>query len=156
MKLDGRLDAADDELFDRPSQAHQTLVAAGAVDNQLGDQAVIGRGHVVAGVEPGIDPHPQTARRVVFADQTGRGHECHGIFGVDPALDGVPGYFDVFLPDAERRTVGDADLFTHQIDSGDHLGHWVLDLNAGVHFDEVKRAVFVEELERAGAAIAKL
>ncbi len=46
------------------------------------------------------------------------------------------------------------ELLLHQVDAGDHLGDRVLDLDAGVHFDEVEVAVLVQELERAGAAVA--
>ena len=48
----------------------------------------------------------------------------------------------------------DADLLAHQVDAADHLGHRMLDLEPGVHLDEVEFAVLVEELDRAGAAIA--
>ena len=41
-----------------------------------------------------------------------------------------------------------------QIDAGDQLGDRMLDLDARIHLDEVELAVLVEELERAGAAIA--
>ena len=51
---------------------------------------------------------------------------------------------------------GDADLLLHDVDAGDHFGHRVLDLDAGVHLDEVELAVLVEELEGAGAAVADL
>jgi hypothetical protein len=44
----------------------------------------------------------------------------------------------------------------HDVDAGDQLGHRMLDLDAGVHLDEVELAVLVEELEGAGAAIADL
>jgi hypothetical protein len=42
------------------------------------------------------------------------------------------------------------------VDAGDHLGHRMLDLHAGVHLDEVELAVLVEKLEGAGAAVADL
>ena len=51
---------------------------------------------------------------------------------------------------------GDADLLLHDVDAGDELGHRVLDLHARVHLDEVELVVLVQELERAGAAIADL
>jgi ABC-type phosphate/phosphonate transport system ATPase subunit len=35
----------------------------------------------------------------------------------------------------------------HQIDAGDHLGDRMLHLQAGVHFDEVELAVFIEEFD---------
>jgi hypothetical protein len=52
------------------------------------------------------------------------------------------------LPEATRNLLGD------EIDAGDHLGDRMLDLDAGVHLDEVELAVLEEELEGAGAAVA--
>ncbi len=49
---------------------------------------------------------------------------------------------------------GDADLFLHDIDAGDHLGHRMFDLHASVHFDEVEAPVFIEELEGTRTTIA--
>jgi hypothetical protein len=51
---------------------------------------------------------------------------------------------------------GDADLFVDQIDAGDHLGYGMLDLQAGVHLDEVELAVLVEEFDGADAAVLQL
>ena len=51
---------------------------------------------------------------------------------------------------------GDADLLEDQIDVGDHLGHRMLDLNAGVHLDEIELAVLVQELDGADAEIFDL
>ena len=56
---------------------------------------------------------------------------------------------------ADRLTLGDEDLRAHEVDVRDHLGDGVLDLDAGVHLDEVVVAVAVdEELHRAGVDIA--
>ena len=57
---------------------------------------------------------------------------------------------------AQLLAGGDADLFLHDVDAGDHFGHRMLDLHARVHLDEVELAVFVQEFERAGAEIAHL
>ena len=75
------------------------------------------------------------------------GHEGLGVFGVDAALDGVAGEFDVGLGVAQRLAGGDADLLAHQVDAADHFGDGVFDLEAGVHFDERELAVLVEEFE---------
>ncbi len=48
------------------------------------------------------------------------------------------------------------DLLAHEIDAGHHLGDRMLDLDAGVHLDEIELAVLVEELDGAGAVIAEL
>ena len=47
------------------------------------------------------------------------------------------------------------DLLVDEIDAGDHLGDGMLDLDAGVHLDEVELAVLVEELDGADADIAE-
>src|SRR6266498_2229224 len=49
----------------------------------------------------------------------------------------------------------DPDLPAHQIDAGHHFGDWMLDLQSGVHLQEIKPAVLVEkELDCAGIGIA--
>ena len=48
---------------------------------------------------------------------------------------------------------GDADLLEHQVDIGDHLGDGMLDLDAGVHLDEIELAVLIQELDGADAEI---
>ena len=47
-----------------------------------------------------------------------------------------------------------ADLLAHDVDAGDHLGHAVLDLHAGVHLQEEVLAVREQAFDRAGAAVA--
>ena len=56
----------------------------------------------------------------------------------------------------QRRAGGDADLLAHQVDAGHRLGDRMLDLQAGVHLDEVELAVLEQELHGAGAAILEL
>ena len=52
---------------------------------------------------------------------------------------------------------GYADLGFHQVNAGDHFGYRVLDLDAGVHFDEVEFAgFFAQKFDGAGAGIAEL
>src|SRR6185312_9153606 len=59
---------------------------------------------------------------------------------------------------ADRRKPpagGDAELLTHDVDTGDELCHRVLDLEACVQLDEVEAPVRAEqELERPGVAVA--
>ena len=86
----------------------------------------------------------------------GDGTNVYGILGVDPAFDRVAAPHDVALPEAQLLAGGDADLLLHDVDAGDHLGHRVLDLDARVHLDEEELVVLVQELERAGAAVADL
>ena len=62
----------------------------------------------------------------------------------------------VVLRELEIAAGGDADLLDDEVDVGDRLGHRMLDLDAGVHLDEVELAVLVQELDRADAEIFEL
>ena len=86
----------------------------------------------------------------------GDGTNVYGILGVDAALDRVAAPHDVALAERELAAGGDEDLLLHDIDAGDELGDRMLDLDARVHLDEEELAVLVQELERAGAAVADL
>ena len=48
---------------------------------------------------------------------------------------------DIFLLEGKRLAGGDADLRLDQVDAGDHFGHRVLHLDAGVDLDEVELVV---------------
>ena len=66
-----------------------------------------------------------------------------------------PSKRDVVLRERQAEAGGDADLLVDEVDAGDRLGDRMLDLQAGVHLDEIELAVLVEELDRAGAGIAE-
>src|SRR5690606_34059710 len=78
------------------------------------------------------------------------------IFGIDPAFDRMAGKDDVFLADGKSSARGDTDLLMDEVDISDRLGDRMLDLQAGVHLDEIELAVLVEEFDRAGAAVFQL
>src|SRR5450759_6020952 len=88
-----------------------------------------------------------------LSDAARRGHKGHGIFGIDAALDGVPSQLDVLLPKTQLVAGGYTDLFLHNIYPGDNFGDRMLNLNAGVHLDEVELLVFEQEFKRACAAV---
>ena len=64
-----------------------------------------------------------------------------GVLGVDPALDGVAAQSAAVSLEADRLAGGHADLFLHEVEAGHHLGHRMLDLDAGVHLHEVELPV---------------
>ena len=69
----------------------------------------------------------------------------------------MPAADDVLLRERQRLAGGDANLRLDQVDAGDHLGHRVLDLDAGVDLDEVEVVVWIDdELDRAGVRVAGL
>ena len=62
------------------------------------------------------------------------------------------GELDVLLVVPELLAGGDADLLFHDVDARDFLGDGMLDLDAGIHLDEVERAGRIEQ-EFDGAGI---
>ena len=63
---------------------------------------------------------------------------------------------DVALRVRQRFAGGDQQLRLDDVDAGHQFGHRMLDLHARVHLDEVELVVLVQELERAGVAVADL
>ena len=59
------------------------------------------------------------------------------------------------MREGQRAALRDLKLQPHQVDPGHAFGHGMLDLDAGVHLQEIEAAVVVEqELDRARADIA--
>src|SRR6185503_203208 len=61
MHRDRRVDSANDEFLERAPDSHQAFVARAAVDDQLGDEAVVIRRHGVALVDRTVDAHAEAA-----------------------------------------------------------------------------------------------
>ena len=80
--------------------------------------------------------------------------ELLGILGIDAALHGMALDMHVVLAKRQRLAGGGQDLGPDQVQPGHALGHRVLDLDAGVHLDEVELPVLVEKLEGARAQVA--
>ncbi len=101
-----------------------------------------------------VDADARATRRMEQLHRARRGNEALRVFGVDAALDGVAANDDVVLRPRQALARGDAQLRFHDVDAGDLFGHRMLHLHARVHFDEIELAVLIQELQRAGAAIA--
>lgn len=115
------IDAADHELLKTATQAQQTFVAAGAMDDQLGNHAVIIGRHAITIVKGAIDANAKASRGVKAGYLAGRGQERFRILGIDTALNGVAGEGDIALLKAKRQACRYADLLAHQIDPRDHF-----------------------------------
>ena len=147
--------------------------------DDLAEHRVEGRAHDLAGLEGGVDADTAGSglrSTTVGALGEGRGRPSHqlggaglrqeaaeGVLGVDPRLDRVPLDGDVVLGEAERLAGGHPELQLDQVDAlaadpHDLLGDRVLDLEAGVHLEEVDlaRVAVEQELDRAGVGVADL
>src|SRR6185437_17155769 len=78
-----------------------------------------------------------------------------GLLGIQARLDGVAVRVDLRLRERQRLARRDAQLPFQQVHAADHLRDGVLDLDTGVHLDEVVPAPGIEqELHRARADVA--
>ena len=100
-------------------------------------------------------PFAAFRRRAILHQPSDRGQEiAEGIFGIDARFDRPALQCDVLLRERQLLARGDADHLLDEIDAGDQLGHGMLDLQAGIHFEEVEALVLAgDELDRAGAIV---
>ena len=89
-------------------------------------------------------------------DTSGGGEKIVGsILTGDSTLDRPAVRRDLVLRERQFLTGSDAELPLHQVDPRHELRHWVLDLDARVHLEEVEVSALVEqELARAGVDVA--
>jgi hypothetical protein len=148
MQRDVGLDALDAHLRQGNAHPANRLIAAVAIGDHLGDHRVVMRRNGITLIDVRVDANPGPARGMIETDLARRRNEGEGIFGVDPAFDGMAAESQVALPEAQLLTGSNADLLGNEIDAGDQFGDRMLDLDAGVHLDEVELVVLVEEFER--------
>ena len=89
-------------------------------------------------------------------DASGRGCELVGVFRVDSALDRVAFDMDIALDKRQALASRNHDLGSHNVNARDPFRHRMLDLDAGIHLDKIKLAVFVEKLKGSRAAVTEL
>ena len=65
------LDAFDDKFVERACEPHHAAVAGPAVDDQLGDHAVIIRRDRIAGIKTTVDADVHAAGGVIAGDLAG-------------------------------------------------------------------------------------
>ena len=128
------------------------------VGDELGDHWIVKWRHLAAGFDAAV--HPDIIRKFQRHDcSSGWQKAVFGIFGVDARLDRVSLKADLVLAQRQLFACGDPELPLDQIEAGNRLGHWMLDLQPRVHFDEPESAcaqpggAVGDELHCAGAAV---
>ncbi len=123
---------------------------------ELGHEVVVVLADGVARFVAGVEAHAGPTGRPERGDGAGGGDEATtgGVLGVDADLDGVAVALHLVLGEAQRLARGHPQLPLDEVEPGDQLGDGVLDLETGVHLQEVELAPFVEELDRAGVDVA--
>src|SRR5690606_8452646 len=125
----------DLELIESTAGAFQCLFAVLTGDDDLRQERVECSGYLIACRDARIEADAGTPERLEDVDRTGLGKEpATGVFSVDAELERVATGGGVVVVDGSAR--GDAELLTHEIDSGDLFRDGMLDLQAGVHLKE--------------------
>src|SRR5450830_140494 len=156
VQRDVGLNAFDHHFRQRNLHAADSLFAGGTVRDDLADHGVVVWRDEVTGVRVRIDADARTARYVPRGQATWRRRELERVFGIDAAFDCMTLQLDVALAITQLFAEGDANLFLHDVDAGDHFRDRMFDLHAGIHFDEIELFVFIQEFEGAGTAIIHL
>ena len=148
VERQGRLDAADLGLVERPPQAVDRGVAVVVDDHELGDQGVVVGRDAVAGLDAGVDPDARAGGHLPAARRAGRRREVAGrVLGGEADLDRVAARTAASpLPPRGRAPTAGTPAASQSCSrtmstSGDELGHAVLDLEPGVDLEEPERAV---------------
>ena len=143
------------ELVQDAAHTLDGVLARNGPYDELTYHRVVIEGYFVTLVDVAVDAHAYAVRLYELADDARTGDKTVlGIFRADAALDGVAALEEVFLPEAQRLAHGHAELFLHEVNAHHLLGYGVLNLQAGVHLEEIEVAVLVdEELYGARAAV---
>ena len=147
VERQGRLDAADLGLVERPAEARDRRSAVPGVDHDLGDQVVVLGRDPVAGLDPGVDTDARAGRHHPAPDPAGRRGEVAGrVLGRDPDLDRVPCRLGRPRGGGERlvgqRPPGrQPELLADDVEPRHQLRDAMLDLEPGVDLEELEGAV---------------
>ena len=166
LERDVARDALDHERVERVAHLRDRVCTVGAMGDQLADHRVVEHRDLTALVDAGVNAdatcwwHPQRGKHRLLGrlecDEPARARQeaAQGILGVDAALDRPALAVDLFLREPQRLACRHTDHLLDQIEPGDALGDRVLDLQPGVHLQEVEALVLADhELDGAGALI---
>jgi hypothetical protein len=93
----------------------------------------------------GIHADTGTAGGQITANFAGvRAKIAIGILGINATLDRMPSKYHLILLNLQFFALCHPNLFSDQVYPRDHLRDGVFHLNTGVHFHEVKIALFID------------
>src|SRR5260370_40448485 len=129
VQRNGSLDAFDHEHLESALHAADRFGTVAAFDDKLGDHRIVVRWNHSISVSGGIDTHAGAAWRLKSGDAASRRNKSLGIFGVDAALDGVPGKVNFTHGVVELIAGCDSNLGLDEIRTRDEFGDRMFNLN---------------------------
>ena len=137
QELDVGGQSEDRGVGQRDVQRSQRLRPVGGMGDHLGQhRVVVAADHHAVG-EARVDPDAGPPGVADGQHRSPGGQESlRRVLGIHPGLDGVPDQSDVVLRERQLLPRCHPHLQLDQVEPGDHLGHGVLDLQAGVHLHE--------------------
>src|SRR5471032_2859128 len=156
LQINVGFDAIDDQFSQCVFHAGNGHVTVFTVSDQFADHGIVVRRHGIASVDVRFPAHAKATRRVEAGNFTRAWQEGVWIFSIDTTFDRVALNAYFILLDRQRLTGSDTQLLFDQVNAGDHFSNRMLNLNTGVHFDEIELAVFIKELESTRTAVVDI
>ena len=154
IKVGGKF-TGNHELAQRAAHPGDRFRAVAAPHHELRDHRVVKDRHFGARVDARVVAHARTVGKSQRLDLPRSRYEAgRRIFRIDSALDRPSALREILLLERQLRARCYFDLSAHKVDAGHELGNRMLDLDARVHFEEIKVAVRIDqELDRARADV---
>ena len=143
-------------LGQRAGQQPRGLLAGRGMRDHLSQHRVVVHADLPASLHSGVDADAGQGWHVEQQQRAGgRQVSRADVLGVEPRLDRMTAQAGPYGFVGQRLALGHSQLQGDQVQAGNSLGDWVLDLQPGVDLEEEKLAGGVEdELDRAGADVA--
>src|SRR5215831_8806586 len=149
-----RAHSLDRELVQRAPHAFDGLISGRAPADHLGQQGIVVHRDLDALGHAALDPDSGPTGKAEAGDPTRRRREfARGVLGVDAALERASPEREAVLLPWQGRAGGHPELRGHEVRPRHLLGDGVLDLEPGVHLQEVEGPAADDELHRAGISV---
>src|SRR6185437_14096527 len=146
-KRDVVADSVDDKRIERIALGGDRTLPARRMRHQFGNHRVVIERYLPAFGYAGIVANRDAVRdllgwRSIARETAGRWHKVSiGILGIDARFDRPAVEPDIGLPDRQRFAGRDPDHLLNEVNSSNELGHRMLNLETGIHFEEIEAPV---------------
>src|SRR5215211_7953956 len=148
-------DAEDLVVVQRPAEPPDGRGPIRRGDDELGEHGVVVERDLVAGLDPGVVADAGSLGRDE-GEEPPAGGQTVLVLRVEADLYGAAAQGNVLLGERKPLLSGDGELQMDEVEARHELGHGVLDLQTGVHLQEIEVLAVEEELDRPRVPVARL